>query len=117
MIMELLRKKLRVIQNMGWLDRVLRVLVGMVMLGYPIFLLVTTETIPQWPFYSMILSIYPWLTGIIGVDPIYRMFDTRTCDIAGRNACGTFPFEVDAALGNNPIPKNDGDHSLADSRH
>lgn len=116
--MELIRKKLGVVQNMGWLDRVLRVLVGIVMLGYPIFLLLTTESVSeQWPFYSMILSIYPWLTGIIGVDPIYKMFGARTCDNASGNACGTFPYEVDAALGNKPIPKNDEERSLADSRH
>lgn len=103
---------------MGWLDRVLRVLAGIAMLGYPVFLLQTSESVPaQWPFYSMILSIYPWLTGIIGVDPIYKMFGIRTCDNAGRNACGTFPYEIDSALGNKPIPKSDEEHSLADSRH
>lgn len=116
--MKLLREKLRVVQNMGWLDRVLRVLAGIAMLGYPFFLLVTTESAPaQWPFYSMILSVYPWLTGIIGVDPIYKVFGIRTCDNAGRNACGTFPYEVDAALGNKPISKSEEEHSLADSRH
>jgi len=116
--MKLLKEKIRVIQNLGWLDRVVRILAGIAMLGYPIFWLVTTETAPtQWPYYVMLLSIYPWLTGILGIDPIYRLTGKRSCNDAGSNACGTFPYEVDAALGNKPISKSDEEHSLADSRH
>ena len=116
--MKLLIEKLGVIQNLGWLDRVIRILAGSALLIYPVFLVVTTESQQaQWPFYSMLLSIYPWLTGIAGFDPVYKLFAIRTCDTSARNPCGTFPFEVDAALGNKPIPKGEAEHSLESSRH
>lgn len=116
--MKYIREKLRVPQNLGWMDRVIRILVGSVMLLYPVYLVLITEsTQAQWPFYSMLLSIYPWLTGIVGYDPIYKLFSFRTCNTSGTNPCGTFPYEVDAALGNKPIPKSDIEHSLEQSRH
>ena len=113
-----LRARLGVIQNVGWLDRVIRVLVGTVMLVYPLFLIVTNEGMQsQWPVYSILLSVYPWLTGILGFDPIYALFLVRTCDTSDRNRCGTFPYEIDAALGNRPIPNSDVERSLEDSHH
>ncbi len=116
--MKLLREKLAVIQNVGWLDRVARVLAGAAMLGYPLFLIATNDAVqPPWVWYSMLASIYPWLTGIIGFDPIYAMFVVRTCDTSARNPCGTFPYEIDAALGRHPIPNSNVEHSLEDSRH
>lgn len=116
--MRILREKLRVPQNLGWLDRVIRVLVGSAMLIYPAYLLATTDsTQAQWPFYSMLVSIYPWLTGIVGYDPLYKLFGVRTCNTTGKNSCGTFPYEVDAALGNKPIPNSNIEHSLDQSRH
>lgn len=116
--MKLLRTKLNVIQNMGWLDRVTRIFLGTAMLVYPLFLIVTNEAVHSpWVWYSMLLSIYPWLTGIIGFDPVYALFFVRTCDTSDRNPCGTFPFEVSAALGRHPIPNSNVEHSLENSRH
>jgi hypothetical protein len=66
----------------------------------------------------ILLSIYPLMTTIMGWDPLYQLFGARTCSLkAGQNVCGTFPFELDAALGNNPKPVHDYDHSLAGSHH
>ena len=116
--MNALREKLRVMQNLGWLDRVLRELAGAVMLGYPVFLIMTNDEVQSpWVWYSMLLSIYPWLTGILGFDPIYAQFAVRSCDTSGTNPCGTFPYEVDAALGRKPIPNSNIEHSLEDARH
>jgi len=116
--MKLLREKLGVLQNLGWLDRVARVLVGTAALAYPLFLISTNDEVQsQWVWYSMLTSIYPWLTGILGYDPIYALFNIRTCGGSERNPCGTFPYEVDAALGRNPIPNGEVEHSLESSRH
>ncbi len=116
--MKQIRAQLGVIQNVGWLDRVVRVLVGMAMLVYPAVMILTSETEQSpWLLYSMLLSIYPWLTGIVGFDPIYEQFVIRTCDTSDRNPCGTFPYEIDAALGHHPIPSSDIEHSLEHSHH
>jgi len=116
--MKQIRAQLGVIQNIGWLDRVLRILLGATMLAYPAFLILTGEAVQSaWMLYSMLLSVYPWLTGIIGFDPIYEQFVVRTCDTSDRNPCGTFPFEIDAALGHHPKPNSDVEHSLEHSRH
>ena len=116
--MKKLRAKLRVIQNLGWLDRVLRILAGAAILIYPLYLIVTNDSLEsQWPVYSMLLSIYPWLTGITGFDPVYALLGLCTCGTSERNPCGTFPYEVDAALGHHPIPNSEVEHSLEHSRH
>ncbi len=116
--MKQIRTQLGVIQNMGWLDRVIRVLVGTAMLIYPVFLMLTNDTVqPPWLLYSMLLSVYPWLTGIIGFDPVYKQFVVRTCDTSDRNPCGTFPYELDAALGRHPIPNSEVERSLERSHH
>ena len=113
-----LKARLGAMQNLGWLDRVIRVLIGTVMLLYPLYLIMTSEGAQeQWTMYSMLLSVYPWLTGILGFDPIYALFVVRTCDTSDRNRCGTFPYEIDAALGNRPIPKGEVERSLEDSHH
>jgi hypothetical protein len=116
--MQQLRAQLGVIQNIGWLDRVIRVLVGAAMLVYPAYLILTSDTAQSpWLLYSMLLSVYPWLTGIVGFDPIYALFLVRSCDTSERNPCGTFPYEIDAALGRHPIPNSDIEHSLEHSHH
>ena len=107
-----------VIQNQGWLDRSIRVLLGLTLLLLPAYLLefdFTREL--TWEYYAMLVSIVPILTGVIGWCPIYSLFGIRTCGGSARNPCGTFPFEVDAALGHQPIPDNDVEHSLEHSHH
>jgi hypothetical protein len=108
--------KMAVIQNMGWLDRVVRVILGSVLLAFAISAL-GPGTTPPWALYVALVSVYPLLTGIIGWDPIYEAVTVKTCGTSERNPCGTFPFEVDAALGHHPIPRNDVEHSLENSKH
>lgn len=109
---------LSVIQNLGWLDRIVRTVLGFALLAYATFqVLVGDMTESPWVVYAMLVSVYPILSGIIGYDALYDYFSVRTCGISDRNQCGTFPYEVDAALGNHPIPESDVDHSLEHSRH
>jgi len=105
-------------QNLGLVDRIFRVLLGTVMLGIPYFLLLQHGAVVQWWQSSlMALSVYPFLTGILGTDPVYRLFHIKTCDLSNRNQCGSFPFQVDAMAGHNPIADSDLEHTLLHSHH
>lgn len=96
--------KVHPIQNMGLLDRVLRLgggglIVGMLVLYY--------EMRHVWlplpvMFYVIAISLYPLLTAIIGWDPFYSLFQVRSCGDIGRNQCGTFPYQVKAIMGRAP---------------
>jgi hypothetical protein len=111
------RKAMGVPQNLGWLDRVIRVVVGFLLLGVPAVMLSVQTSMATWHNYVMIVSVYPFLTAILGWDPLYYIFGAKTCGTSERNPCGTFPYEVDAALGRHPIPDSDIEHSLSISHH
>ena len=107
-----------VIQNLGWLDRVLRFAIGVVLLAMPCFLMLSGTVGVTWYLVgSMLLSVYPLMTSIVGVDQMYEYFHVKSCGTSERNQCGTFPYEIDAALGNKPIPDSDIEHSLEHSHH
>lgn len=107
-----------VIQNLGWLDRVLRFVTGVVLLAIPCFLILSGAMETTWYLVaSMLLSVYPLMTSIIGVDQVYKFLGVKSCGTSDRNQCGTFPYEVDAALGRKPIPDSDVEHSLERSHH
>ncbi len=116
--MKTLRKRLGVVQNISLLDRALRVVVTAVLLAVPAIYIVTYDGSYQWWHGVMwLLSIYFGLTALFGCDPVYHAAGYKTCDLSDRNQCGTIPYQVDAALGNKPVPKKDFDHSLAASHH
>jgi len=105
-------------QNLGLWDRVLRVIVGCVMLAVPYYSLTQMNTTTEmWQSVMIIMSIYPWLSGILGTDPVYRLFKVKSCDLSSRNRCGSFPFQIDAFLGRNPIPEDDYEHTMTNSHH
>jgi len=105
-------------QNLGWLDRVLRFAAGAVLLAMPCYLVISGIMEVRWYLVgAMLLSVYPLMTSIIGIDQVYKFFNVKSCGTSTRNQCGTFPYEIDAALGRNPIPDNHVEHSLERSRH
>jgi len=119
-------KKSMVIENLGWLDRTIRFIVGTAFISISATYLFIAETTPAWlrqgepnvwPYYLMIIAIYPLATAILGRDPIYGFFNVKSCDTSERNVCGTFPYEVDAALGHKPVPDSEIEHSLSMSHH
>lgn len=115
--MERVRAKLGVVHNLGLADRMVRIFVGTALMVGGI-VSIFDNAILTWEPYAMLISIYPFLTCIVGWDPLYAAFETRTCSLeGGRNACGTFPYEVDAALGHEPIPDVDYHHSLIGAKH
>lgn len=58
------------IHNVGGIDRVLRILVGLVLLG-----LAATDTVGWWGW----LGLVPLATGIIGWCPPYQLLGFKTC--------------------------------------
>lgn len=105
-------------QNLGMWDRIFRVVLGSVMMAVPYYLLTQTgATSEMWHSLLVILSVYPFLSGILGADPFYRLVGVKSCDLSSRNRCGSFPYQVDAFLGHEPIPEDDYEHTLSNSHH
>ena len=108
----------RIIQNQGWLDRVLRISISSTMIIVTAYLLEYDFT-PKasWEYYTMLLGIIPAVTGLIGWCPVYKLLGIRSCGGSEKNPCGSLPFEIDAALGHHPIPNSDIEHTLENSHH
>ena len=81
------------IQNIGLIDRVVRMLVGIAMIStwffYPI------ESVSMWFAILPLLGVFPLLSGIIGWCPIYALFHTKSCGMDKHNSCGTLPDQFD----------------------
>ncbi len=112
--MQTVVKKLRTIQNIGFVDRIIRGVIAVLVIGLPPLALVFGGSV-SWHGYVILLGIYPALTAILGWDPFYVLFNVRSCGSSRRNRCGTFPFEVNAALGRNTSVDKDHnfDHSMS----
>ncbi|MEJ2650559.1 MAG: DUF2892 domain-containing protein [Gammaproteobacteria bacterium] len=118
------KKPFRIIVNMGWLDRIFRMIVGTALLVVPMIVLGMHSirldeggSVSAWWYVAMFVSLYPFWTSTIGWDPVYRLVNVRTCGDSERNPCGTFPYEVDAAIGDRPIPDSEIEHSLTAAHH
>jgi len=110
------RNILGVVQNQGLVDRLSRIGIGVALIVIAVMSLNNSAEV-VWETYAILLAVYPLLTGMLGWDPLYSLFEVKTCNLTGTNQCGTFPYEVDAALGNEPLPEKDYDHSLSSSHH
>jgi hypothetical protein len=110
-------EKIAPVQNIGLTDRIVRFFVGGALLAIGCLWMVEGG-VAAYGLAIALLSIYPLMTTMMGWDPVYQMMGARSCRIEGDgNICGTFPFEVDNALGNRPIPNKSYDHSLSGSHH
>lgn len=100
-------EKVKASQNLGLIDRVLRLVIGTAALvGGVVFLQEASELLMQSTgvtvFIVMIASLYPLLTALVGVDPFYFATRIRSCSDSGRNQCGTLPYQIMAMLGTAP---------------
>jgi len=100
-------EQVRVVQNLSLRDRVVRFVIGALLFapGLIAATAVFTHTGPElsaWLVGMMALSAYPLMTGMIGVDPLYRLFGFRTCGDSGANQCGTLPYQLKARKGEAP---------------
>lgn len=116
--MDTMTHELETVQNLGLVDRVVRFILAAALLGGAIahLMLYGTFITPVHGLF-MVLSIYPGLTSIVGWDPFYQMIHVKSCGIGERNQCGTFPYEIDAAMGHHPVPNSEWDHSLTGSHY
>ncbi len=93
-------------QNIGLIDRILRFGIGASMLaGGSLFVIQAGQmhtAMEAATLVMMMLSIYPLMTAVLGVDPFYSLADIRTGGNTGRNQCGTLPYQIRAALGKAP---------------
>ena len=112
--MLLAHKKFGAIQNIGWFDRIVRVVIGFALLGV-VYVDLIKEMPLGWHVFLPLLAIYPLLTAILGWDPLYAAGHVKTCDTSSRNPCGTFPYEVEAAAGKKVHCHDDYDCSVSGS--
>lgn len=118
-------RRIRVVENLGWLDRGIRLVIGTALVVVP--LTIITVNVPRidlgvaslsgWLYVSILVAVYPFLTAALGWDPVYRLFNVRSCGGSERNPCGTLPYELDAAVGDHPIPDSTIEHSLRTAHH
>jgi hypothetical protein len=66
-------------RNVGSVDRVLRIVLGLALLALPFVL----ESGARW---LGLIGLVPLLTGIAGSCPAYRLFGIRTCRLADQRA-------------------------------
>lgn len=106
--MSTLMEILKIQENISVIDRFLRAIVGSIIaegvLIIPLVLAITEISSPLivgLP-YAMIVSFYLLLTGMTGWDPVYALFHRKTCGLSDRNRCGTFTYQLKAALGRHP---------------
>ncbi len=103
-----------VMQNMGLIDRLFRLGLGIAMIGFAFyFVAFTGGASVWWEAYAILAAIYPVLTGAMGWDPFYALFRVKSCSLTGRNRCGTMPYEFKAMTGHTPeVCEIDSEHSL-----
>lgn len=107
---------LGVVQNLGLVDRIVRLVIAWGLIAYAAFDL-NSGAMVTWHGYAILFAAYPMFTGMFGHDPFYALLHARSCDFEGRNQCGTMPFEVAAALGKHPSCTTDYDCHLQPRKH
>ena len=109
-----LAEKSHVVQNMGLIDRAARLLIGVALLSVSYYYAIHSSVkFEVFEFYSFAIALYPIFTGMFGWDPLYALFNGRTCSDSGRNQCGTLPYQWKAITGHAPkYCDSDAEHSL-----
>jgi len=75
------------LQNIGLIDRSVRILVGAGMVSTMFFY--PFESVTLWLAIVPLVGIFPLLSGIIGWCPTYAMFHKKSGRIDKHNSCGT----------------------------
>ncbi len=116
--MQMTQHRLGPVQNMGWLDRSVRTVIGALLIAVTLYEIQQGTPVGSYA-YLPIVAIYPLMTGLLGWDPFYAASNVKSCDISpgSRNKCGTFLFEVESAMGKD-VKCHDGyDCSIAGNDH
>lgn len=105
-------------QNLGLADRAIRVVIGFAMLGGgAAYVTMGAGVFSPTVLMIMVASLYPLFTAIIGVDLLYLFMGNRSCGNDGRNACGTFPYQVKSWMGTVPVYSESADQHSLEGRH
>jgi hypothetical protein len=105
-------------QNLGLIDRILRMAIGVFLIAVPYVELTSPgASAAWWHGLSMAIAVYFCLTGAMGTDGVLKVLNVKTCDTSNRNQCGSLPFQIDAMLGNDPKPEDHTEHTLLHSHH
>lgn len=80
------------LQNIGIIDRFVRVFVGSFMIGVGFFYPMDSMSI--WLAVLPLAGIIPLLSGILGWCPVYALFHTKSCGMDANNPCSTFPDQL-----------------------
>ena len=100
--MTTLAERAQVLQNMGLIDRVIRLFLGTMILGWTYYFSIQPGMNDDWATYSYGIALYPVFTGMLGWDPFYALFGGRSCRSSGRHPCGSLPYQVKALFGHAP---------------
>ena len=104
--MDTSHQSLSAVQNLGWLDRIVRFVVGSTLIAIVLMELRQGSTL-GWQAILPIIAIYPLLSSILGWDPLYATGHIKSCDTSPHNKCGTYLFEIESAMGKD-VACNDG---------
>lgn len=99
--MKILMKKLIRQENMGVIDRSVRVLAGF-LLTLPLLFMASTDFSPvlmDGLRYGIGVALYVLATGMLGWDPLYALFHAKTCGTSSRHLCGSYPHQLRALFG------------------
>lgn len=94
-MMQLLDKSLQnehSLQNLSAIDRTIRIVLGAVLIGS--WLVVEIASVNLWFALMPLFGAAIMFTGILGWDPLYALFSTKSCDVDDHNRCGTLPFQI-----------------------
>lgn len=84
------------LQNIGIIDRTVRILVGLAMISVWFFYPMTSLNLSI--ALLALLGVAPLLSGILGWCPVHAMFKTKSCGTDDRNTCGTYPDQLNHLL-------------------
>ena len=81
------------IQNIGLIDRIVRIVVGAGMISTLFFF--DFKAVTLWLAVVPLIGVFPLLSGVLGWCPTYAMFHTKSCGTDEHNTCGTMTDQLD----------------------
>lgn len=102
--MTIAAEKVKPIQNIGLIDRVVRFVIGAGLVGTVVFYYEMEHPVLSTfgQVMAIIVALYPLWTCNVGWDPFYAMFGIRSGRDTGRHQLGTLPYQIKAAVGRAP---------------
>jgi hypothetical protein len=70
--MILIKNKVKIMKNVGGIDKTLRIVVGVILIA---LVFVGPQTVWGW------IGLVPLLTGLVGFCPIYKLFGLSSCPL------------------------------------